>query len=119
MTIQLLESAKKPEVIKYTIVHMAPNYAGVGCLHTCMGETAAAGGVFMGLGLSGVRGSCAGGTGTVGGSAVPLEAGPAAKPEGSAGGGQGLNRCHTDPGRDKKKRNKKNTHAISKRLKRS
>ena len=54
-------------------------------VRTCMGETAAAGGVFMGLGLRGVRGSGAGGTGTVGGSAVPLEAGPAAEPE--EGGG--------------------------------
>lgn len=41
---------------------------------TCMGETAAAGGVFMGLGLRGVRGS--GAAGAVGATEAPFEGGP-------------------------------------------
>lgn len=41
---------------------------------TCMGETAAAGGVFMGLGLRGVRGN--GAAEAVGVTEVPLEDGP-------------------------------------------
>lgn len=42
---------------------------------TCMGETAAAGGVFIGLGLRGVRGS--GAAEAVGVTEAPLEGGPA------------------------------------------
>lgn len=41
---------------------------------TCMGETAAAGGVFMGLGLRGVRGI--GAAEAVGVTEAPLEGGP-------------------------------------------
>lgn len=41
---------------------------------TCIGDTAAAGGVFMGLGLSGVRGK--GEAVAVGATEAPLEGGP-------------------------------------------
>lgn len=42
-----------------------------------MGETAAAGGVFMGLGLRGVRGNgAAGAVGAVGATEAPFEVGP-------------------------------------------